>query len=110
MKSSSVSVDPTLDRLLHTPHPLPQDPVAERVVLWRLFRSVEDAHAYSGAIHLGDNQQLVGGCTRDSLGDVFWLGVQVDDLAKWGNTRAIQRSGRFDPEDPDTQGRPFERH
>ena len=97
-----------LDRLLREPRPLPSDPIAERIVLWRTFRSGIDARAFAAAIQLGEGQSIVGGCARDSLGDIFWLGVQVADLAKWGNTRAIQRSGRFDPEDPDTQGRPFE--
>lgn len=100
--------DAVIEALLLHPRPLPHDPVGERIVLWRTFRSPNDARAYAHSILLGEGQDVVGGRTNDSLGEMFWLGVQVADLAKWGNSRAIQLSGRFDPEDPDTHGRPFQ--
>ncbi len=99
-----------VETLLERPRPLPQDPVDEHVVFWRTFRNPDQAVAFSHAIRLGEGQDLVGGCTRDSVGELFWIGVHVDDLAKWGNTKAIQLSDPFDADDPDSQGRPFESH
>lgn len=102
--------DKTVATMVEHPRELPQNPVEEHVVFWRTFRSADQAVAFSHAIQLGEGQELVGGCTRDSVGELFWIGVHVDDLAKWGNTKAIQLSDPFDADDPDAQGRPFEPH
>lgn len=102
--------DETVAAILEHPRPLPQHPVDEHVVFWRTFRKPDQAVAFSHAIQLGAGQDLVGGRTRDSIGELFWIGVHVDDLAKWGNTKAIQLSDPFDADDPDAQGRPFESH
>lgn len=101
--------DQELVALLGRPRPLPRDPVGEQVVLWRTFRAVADAVRFSHDIMLGDGQHIIGGVTEDSLGRLYWIGVHVDDLAKWGNTRAIQMNDAFDPESPEIRGRPFER-
>lgn len=97
-----------VDRVLQAERALPQDPTAERIVLWRIFRAREEAMTFSRAVLLGEGQQLVGGVSADSVGPVFWLGVQVDDLARWGNSKAIQMTDGFDAEVPGVQGRPFE--
>lgn len=97
-----------LNDLLLTHRPLPQDPVQERIVLWRSFRTEQEARDYAQHVMLGAGQHLVGGTCEDSVGAMYWIGVQVDDIAKWGNTKAIQLSDPFDGENPDTLGRPFE--
>lgn len=102
--------DEQITSLLSRTQPLPVDPVSEHIVLWRTFRTIPDAIRFAHAIILGDGQSITGGATEDSLGALHWLGVRVVDLEKWGNTKAIQRNGAFDPESPDVQGRPFERH
>lgn len=93
---------------LWEPRALPEDGLRERIVIWRVFRSREEAHAYSGHILLGEGQHIVGGTTEDDVGPVFWVGVQVDDVARWGNSRAIQMSDSFDGQNPGTSGRPFD--
>lgn len=100
----------TVRRLLSASRALPQDPVKEHIVMWKIFRTLDQAASYSQFILLGEGQQVVGGKTRDSVGELYWIGVHVDDLAKWGNTKAIQLTDGFDGEDPRVQGRPFEKH
>ena len=87
---------------------LPEDPVQEKIVLWRMFRSTEDAVKFSGSVMLGDGQELVGGIAHDSVGPLYWVGVHVEDISHWGNTKAIQLSDDFDATAPGAQGRPFE--
>ncbi len=101
--------DDMVETMLRQQRALPQHPVEEQIVFWRTFRSPDKAVVFSHAIQLGEGQELVGGRTRDSIGELYWIGVHVDDLAKWGNTKAIQLSDPFDADDPDNQGRPFER-
>ena len=93
--------------ILATDRPLPTDPRAEHVVLWKAFRDQEKAVAYSRHILLEDGQRVVGGCGSDDVGPYCWLGVEVDDIEKWGNSRAIQLSDPLEPEDPRHQGRSF---
>lgn len=87
---------------------LPDDPVQEKIVLWRTFRNTDEAVKFSGSVMLGDGQQLVGGIAHDSVGPLYWLGVHVENVSQWGNTKAIQLSDDFDATAPETQGRPFE--
>lgn len=96
-----------LRQVLSRRRPLPLDPVAERVVMWRVFRSDEEAHTFARHIRLEPTQHLTGGMTEDSVGPLYWIGVEVDDVARWGNTKAIQMTDAFDAEDPEVQGRPF---
>lgn len=83
--------------------PLPKDPAHERIVLWRIFRTTEDAIKFSSSVLLGEGQQLVGGQSADDIGTLYWVGVQVDDLARWGNRRAIQMTDASDGQNPDPQ-------
>lgn len=108
MSSEHLS-DDVVKTMLRQRRPLPRHPIEEQIVFWRTFRMPNEAVAFSHAIRLGEDQHLVGGRTRDSIGELYWIGVHVDDLAKWGNTKAIQLSDPFDADDPDNQGRPFER-
>lgn len=61
------------------------------VVQWHVFRSREQAGEFASAVKLGDQQALVGGYSRDSVGPLWWVGVQVQDLSRWGNLRAINK-------------------
>jgi len=89
------------EEVLRKPRPLPQDPVRERVVVWRSFRSMDEAIGYSTNILLSKSQNLVGGCCSDDIGAIYWVGVQVDDVSRWGNTKAIQMTDGVDGQNPD---------
>lgn len=71
-------------------------PEEDRIVYWHVFRRAEDALAFAGNILLEDDEALVGGYTRDSIGPVWWVGVQVADLAAWGNRGAVHKIGGRD--------------
>ncbi len=100
-----VSQDVQIKQLLTQQRPLPEAPEKERVVLWKVFRSEAEALDYAHHIQLESDQKIVGGNGTDSVGDFFWLGVEVADLAAWGNSQAIQLSDPFDSDDPKGQGR-----
>lgn len=79
--------------LLKQPCALPQDAKAERIVMWKVFRSLGEALEYPRHIMLGPDQSLVGGHSEDSAGELWWVGVKVADLQAWGNSQAIQLRG-----------------
>ncbi|HDP90121.1 MAG TPA: hypothetical protein ENN42_09255 [Thioalkalivibrio sp.] len=70
---------------------LPEGHGHDRVVQWHVFRSQDQARHFMDNIRLGEGQNIVGGRTRDSLGAIWWVGVQVDDLEKWGNGQAVNK-------------------
>ena len=72
---------------------LPEGHGKDRVVQWHVFRSKEQAEAFLPGVRLGGGQHLVGGYTRDSVGPLWWVGVQVEDVAHWGNTHAVNKHG-----------------
>ena len=76
--------------------PIPDGSGTDGVVHWRVFRRAEDARAYIPAIQLGDGQRIVGGYSRDSVGALWWLGVQVDNVSAWGNLSAINKHAKPD--------------
>ena len=89
-----------LRQLLQRRRQLPADPVKEHVVSWHMFRSAEQALAFARHIMLGTGESLVGGVTRDSIGDLYWIGVHVEDLEAWGDRKAIQKKDFGDPQNP----------
>ena len=91
--------------LLREERSLPTGDPAERVVFWKMFRDEAEATEFSKNIKLGEGQQMVGGRDCDDVGHCYWLGVQVDDVAAWGNVAAIQKHDGYDGEEPSTQGR-----
>ena len=97
--------DDQITKILVQPRTLPEDPQKERVVLWKVFRSEDEALEYSHHIILEPDQQIVGGNGTDSVGVFFWLGVEVPNLEKWGNSQAIQLTDPFDSNDPIGMGR-----
>ncbi len=68
-------------------------PEVDRIVYWHVFRRPEDALAFAEHVLLEEDECLVGGYTRDSIGPVWWVGVQVADLAAWGNRGAVHKIG-----------------
>lgn len=91
--------------LLEQEHALPADPKKDRVVLWKIFRDPAEALEYSHHILLEPDQKLVGGRAADTVGKLWWLGVEVANLEAWGNSQAIQLSDPFDADDPKGKGR-----
>lgn len=85
-----------VSQILNQSRSLPEDPKKERVVMWKVFRNEDEALEYSHHILLEPDQRVVGGRSTDSVGDFFWLGVEVDDVAAWGNTHAIHLVDPFD--------------
>lgn len=72
---------------------LPEGHGKDNVVQWHVFRSREAAEAFVPGVKLTESQHLVGGYTRDSVGPLWWVGVQVDDLDRWGNRTAVNKHG-----------------
>lgn len=103
----NINLNDQVKHLLNDNRALPADPKEERVVLWKVFRDEDTALEYSHHILLEPDQRLVGGHGTDSVGDFYWLGVEVEDLAAWGNSHAIQLNDPFEAEDPEIQGRGF---
>lgn len=97
----------TIRQLLAQSRNLPKDPKQERIVLWKIFRNENEALEYSHHILLEQDQRIVGGNSKDSAGEFFWLGIEVEDLQAWGNTQAIQLADPFDGTDPEGKGQGF---
>ena len=70
---------------------LPEGHGHDRVVQWHVFRSRDKARQFMDGIRIGEGQCLVGGHTRDSVGAIWWVGVQVDDVDTWGNGQAVNK-------------------
>jgi len=85
---------------LEQQRPLPEDPAQERIVYWHVFRRPEDVLTFARGISLESDEVMVGGHTHDSIGHLYWVGVQVDDLEVWGNRAAIHKVDGYDPENP----------
>lgn len=60
--------------------PVPDDPAKARLATWSVFREPEKALTYARYVLLDEGDELVGGRTHDSLGALYWVGVQVRSL------------------------------
>lgn len=80
---------------LDQPRPIPEKSPTNRVVQWHVFRDRKSACDFANGIILGDGQRIVGGSDTDSVGNLYWVGVEVDDLARWGNAGAINKRGNL---------------
>ncbi|MGA7799660.1 MAG: hypothetical protein WCC36_02525 [Gammaproteobacteria bacterium] len=90
-----------LDKALDKEQPLPnQDPVGQHIVNWHVFRRRESALKFAGNIMLEPGAMLVGGNTSDSVGKLWWVGVRVEDMEKWGQRSAMHINARMDPHNP----------
>lgn len=79
--------------LLNQELALPEGHAEDRIVQWHVFRTRHQAEAFVPGVKLGKGQSLTGGFTRDSIGPLWWVGVQVDDVGQWGNLRAVNKHG-----------------
>lgn len=70
---------------------LPVHQANNRIVQWHVFRDIFQADEYSSHIHLSKGQTIVGGSDADSIGPLWWVGVEVDDLKQWGNRAAVNK-------------------
>ncbi|NOT16802.1 MAG: hypothetical protein HOP20_01885 [Sulfuriferula sp.] len=70
---------------------MPTRDAENNVVSWHVFRSLSDAECYADNIRLAHGQYVVGGIDFDSVGSLWWVGVAVDDMARWGNVSAINK-------------------
>lgn len=61
------------------------------VVSWHVFRSLSEAESYADHIVLNHGQFLAGGVDHDSVGSLWWVGVEVDDISRWGNVSAVNK-------------------
>ena len=73
---------------------LPTQTSGDTVVHWHIFRSLDEAEDYAEHIQLGERQRIVGGTDSDSIGVLWWVGVEVDDVARWGNQGAVNKHAK----------------
>ncbi len=78
------------DQFLNEERPLPQNGRGN-VVQWHVYRRIGEARAHLTHIMLGQGQHIVGGHSHDSIGDLWWVGVEVDNIGHWGNRSAINK-------------------
>lgn len=70
---------------------MPTHECGSHVVSWHVFRRLSDAEDYARNIMLAAGQHIVGGMDFDSVGSLWWVGVAVEDMARWGNVSAINK-------------------
>lgn len=88
---------------LDSQRPLPnEDPAASHIVYWHVFRHKDEVRAFARQVMLDAGEHLISGTARDSIGQLWWLGIKVDDLEAWGNRRSINKTDAYDPESPDS--------
>lgn len=71
--------------------PIPEKSPLNRVVQWHVFRDRKAACDFANGIVLGQQQQIVGGTDTDSVGTLYWVGVEVEDIGSWGNAAAVNK-------------------
>ncbi|TCV81045.1 hypothetical protein [Sulfurirhabdus autotrophica] len=74
---------------------LPSHNAENKVVQWHVFRDAKQADEYADHIFLGDGQSIVGGFDEDSIGELWWVGVEVADLSIWGNRSAVNKHAQL---------------
>ena len=77
--------------LLNQYRTLPVSHASNNVVSWHIFRTASEAEEYAESIKLGDGQRIVGGMDADSVGKLWWVGVEVEDIGHWGNPAAVNK-------------------
>ncbi len=78
------------EQFLSEDRPLPEAGQGN-IVQWHVYRQFSEARAHLAHIMLGQGQRIVGGHSRDSIGDLWWVGVEVEDVHRWGNPGAINK-------------------
>ncbi len=70
---------------------LPFSSPGNKVVSWHVYRSLFEAEEFAKSIKLGCGQHIVGGMDTDSIGNLWWAGVEVEDIDRWGNAAAVNK-------------------
>lgn len=94
-----------LDQQLDVDGPIPrQDDAEMRLVSFsRTFRERAKALQFAQNIELGIGETLIGGCTKDSIGQLWWLGVRLDSVERWRAKGGFHRVAMRDPEIPESE-------
>ncbi len=87
---------------LNNERDLPHRANAEQlhVAYSHVFRHPEDALSFAKNILMGEGESLIGGHTEDSIGDLWWVGVRIDDIEQWRANGGFHHVARQDPEAP----------
>lgn len=95
----------TLKIQLETRKPLPTRKNAEELLISfsHVFRQFEEAVKFSESILLNSGESLVAGYTEDSIGKLYWLGVQVDNIERWRANGGFHHVAKHDPEVPKSE-------
>lgn len=78
-------------RILTETRSLPAHDADDKIVLWRVFRTASAALEYAESIKLEEGQSIVGGVDSDSVGKLWWVGVEVEEVSRWGNQAAVNK-------------------
>lgn len=91
-----------LEKDLQEDKTLPSRKNAEQlqIAYSHVFRKIDDALAFANNIMLGPGQELVGGRTEDSIGNLWWIGVRYEDIEQWRANGGYHHAATFDPEAP----------
>ena len=92
-----------IKRELQLEGPFPTKTNAEklRVSFSHLFRNPETALRFAKNILLNPDESIISGCTRDSVGALWWIGIKVDTLEQWQKNGGYHHSALHDPETPE---------
>lgn len=80
--------------ILENDREVPSRAPLENAVNWSLFRRRAEAEDYIDRIRLTEGHELIGGHSRDSIGDYWWIGIRVPSVNNWGSRQAINKHGR----------------
>lgn len=85
--------------------PVPTKNSAEALLVsyTRVFRRSEDALEFAQNILLGDGESLIGGQSEDSVGPLWWAGIQVDKFERWRAKGGFHHAASLDPESPENE-------
>lgn len=85
---------------LRSERPLPNRTTIEQLQLTfsHSFREFDEALGFAHSIMLSPGEALIGGHTQDSFGDLWWVGVRIDDKEQWRLQGGFHRTATYDPE------------
>lgn len=82
------------DAILDVDREVPSRAPIENAVNWSVFRRRAEAEQYLERVILSDGHELIGGHSQDSVGEYWWVGIQVQAIDGWGSRQAINKHGR----------------
>jgi len=92
-----------LAKELNNEQPLPNRKNTEQLQIScsHVFREREKLLGFAKNIMLDDDESLIAGHARDSVGDLWWLGVHIADLERWRAKGGFHHIAMQDPEVPE---------